>query len=216
VLVQVYHPGPREAGIFYCRLPGRPSGWIFSVTDKCFPEVVGDGVSTLERLILRDRRLRMQWATFARRHAGRLEEVPADGERIRLAVAGNHCQGTMFRDGARLATPALAQAIDAVARALPDFHFGRFDVRYAHVEELAAGRGFAVVELNGVTSEATNIYDPDWTLLAAYRTLFRQWSLAYRIGAANRRRGHRPSPLAALLRSAWEHYHGRPASALAD
>jgi hypothetical protein len=37
-----------------------------------------------------------------------------------------------------------------------------------------------------VTSEATNIYDPQNSLIDAYRILFRQWRIAFEIGAQNR------------------------------
>jgi hypothetical protein len=59
-----------------------------------------------------------------------------------------------------------------------------------------------VMELNGVTSEATAIYDARNGLFAAYRTLFDQWRLAFEIGAANRDRGVRtlgPLDLARLI-----------------
>jgi hypothetical protein len=62
-----------------------------------------------------------------------------------------------------------------------------------------AGRDFAIVELNGVTSESTNIYDPPWSLLTACRTLFRPWSLLYRIGYANRQRGQASAGILELL-----------------
>ena len=37
VVVQPFHPGPFEAGVFYYRLPGEAHGHLFSVTDKVFP-----------------------------------------------------------------------------------------------------------------------------------------------------------------------------------
>jgi len=43
--------------------------------------------------------------------------------------------------------------------------------------------------LNGATAESTEIYDPDSRLVDAYRQLFRQWSLVFEIGAANRAGG---------------------------
>ena len=79
--------------------------------------------------------------------------------------------------------------MDEIARAYRGFYVGRFDVRYTDVDAFKAGRDLAIVELNGVTSEPTNIYDPDGTLLDAYRQLFRQWSITFAIGAANRRAG---------------------------
>jgi membrane protein DedA with SNARE-associated domain len=216
VLVQAYHPGPLEAGIFYYRMPGEQRGRIFSITDKSFPEVTGDGSSTLEELILRHPRLRMQWKIFATRMAERWSSVPEEGERVRLAVAGNHCQGTMFLDGERLISPALERSIDAVARECDGFYFGRFDVRYGTEQALRDGHGYRFLELNGVTSESTDIYDPDNSLWAAYRTLFRQWRIAFEIGAANRRAGHRASSIPELIRAARAHYRNRPPNSAAD
>lgn len=216
MIVQPYHPGPFEAGVFYCRMPGGPRGRIFSITDKVFSELVGDGRSTVEALVWRHPRYRMQAATFLRRHAAERDRVLGAGERFRLAVAGNHCQGTLFQDGGHLWTAELERAIDRVARNFDGFNFGRFDVRYASVEAFRQGREFTVIELNGVTSESTNVYDPSWSLLRAYRTLFRQWSMLFRIGAENRRRGHRPSAAAALLRDVLRYYRGGRSAAVGD
>lgn len=199
VIAQRYHAGPHEAGIFYYRLPGWRTGRILSVTDKHFPFVVGDGSSSLERLVLSHPRYRMQARTFLSRLNGRRHRVPAAGERVALALAGNHAQGTMFRDGAHLVTPALEARIDRIARAYAGFFVGRFDVRYASVDAFKAGRDLAIVELNGATAEPTDIYDPDHSLLTAYRGLFRQWSIVFAIGAANRARGAAVSPASRLL-----------------
>lgn len=55
------------------------------------------------------------------------------------------------------------------------------------------------MELNGVTSEATHIYDPKLSLFDAYRVLFQQWRIAFEIGDLNRARGIRPASVADLL-----------------
>lgn len=216
VVVQTYHPGPHEAGIFYYRLPGDETGRIFSITDKVFPILIGDGKSTVEELIWRHPRYRMQADTFLARHDARRERILGDGEKLPLALAGNHCQGTMFRDGSRLITPELERAVDGIARPFDGFYIGRFDVRYSDVEAFKAGRDLAIVELNGATSESTNIYDPSWSLFAAYGVLFRQWSLLYRVGHANRRRGHASTPVVALLRLVRDYYRQRRIDPLAD
>lgn len=216
ILVQQYHPGPYEAGLFYYRMPGEPQGRLFSITDKRFPSVLGDGQATLETLILRDRRLRMQHRVFRDRFGGRLREIPPAGERVTLAVSGNHCQGTMFTDGEPLRDPRLERRLDAIAQHYDGFYFGRFDVRYSDVEAFRAGREMRIVELNGVTSESSNVYDPTYGVWRAYRTLCAQWSIAFRIGAANRRAGHPLSSLRELWRATREHYRERSVSTLAD
>jgi membrane protein DedA with SNARE-associated domain len=199
VIVQPYHPGPYEAGIFYYRMPHWPLGRILSITDKHFPFVIGDGVSTLEELVRAHPRYRMQADTFLRRHDTMVGVVLPDGARFQLAIAGNHAQGTLFRDGAHLLTPALERRVDDIARSYPGFFVGRFDVRYRDVDRFTAGDDLAIVELNGATAESTNIYDPDGSLLNAYRTLFRQWSIVFAIGAANRAQGAPVTPLRRLM-----------------
>jgi membrane protein DedA with SNARE-associated domain len=216
VIVQPYHPGPFEAGIFYYRIPGQPRGRIFSITDKQFAYVTGDGTSTLCQLVWRHPRYRMQAATFLERHKHERDRVLADGEVFRLVLAGNHCQGTLFRDGAHLLTLQLEHAIDRVARTFDGFHFGRFDVRYADVERFRAGEDFTIIELNGITSESTNIYDPSRSLLWAYRMLFRQWSILFQIGSMNRCAGHQPSRLRELIGDVVAYYRSPRAAALSD
>src|SRR5262249_4680627 len=130
--------------------------------------------------------------------------------------AGNHCQGTMFRDGAHLITRELEQTIEKIARHFSGFFIGRFDVRYTDPIAFKAGCNFAIVELNGATSESTNIYDPSWSLCKAYRTLCRQWSLLYRIGIANRERGHLPTDVLTLLRLIFGYYRGLRPDPIAD
>jgi hypothetical protein len=122
----------------------------------------------------------------------------------------------MFRDGSHLITRQLERAIDDVAQTFDGFHFGRFDVRYADVVLFRAGEDFAIVELNGVTSESTNLYDPRHSLIRAYRILFRQWSILFRIGAANRRRGYQASAAGDILRAIIGSYRRPRPSPLAD
>lgn len=199
LIVQEVAPGP-EFGIFYVREPGSERGRIFSVTEKILPSVTGDGERTLAQLILDDERAVCMARTHLARFADRLDEVPAPGETIRLVDVGTHSRGAIFRDGAWARTPALEDAIDRISRSYDGFFFGRYDVRVASHENLLAGRGLKIVELNGLTAEATHIYHPGSSLLAAYRVLFEQWRIAFAIGAANRERGHAPATLRELVR----------------
>jgi hypothetical protein len=209
VLVQPWHPGPHEAGIFYVRRPHESRGRIFSITDKRFPFVVGNGVSTLEELITKHPRYRRQASLFLSRHAADRGRVIAKHERFALGDIGNHAQGALFLEGGHLITPALEARVDAIARSVPGFFIGRFDVRYRDVDQFKAGLDLAIVELNGVTAESTNVYDPTGSLLAAYRTLFAQWRLVFRIGAANLRRGHGGVSLRRIAALIWAHLTDR-------
>ena len=216
ILAQPLDTGPFEAGVFYYRMPGEARGRIFSITDKLFPIVTGDGASPLRRLILRHPRYRMQWRTFFARHRDQLNRILARDEKFQLAHAGNHCQGTLFCDGSHLITPQLEAAIDEIAQRLPGFHFGRFDVRYRDVDSFTSGCELTVIELNGVTSESTNLYDPRRSIVWAYHTLFCQWSLLFSIAAANRRRGVEVSRASELVGEILRYYRSPRPAALSD
>ncbi|HKM62798.1 MAG TPA: D-alanine--D-alanine ligase [Acidisphaera sp.] len=201
VLLQELVPHEGEAGLFYIREPGATEGRITSITLKYAPYVVGDGRSTLRELVLADERAGKVPHLYLPRLQPRLDTVPAQGERVRLVFAGNHCKGSIFEDGAAYASQEMTEAIDRLARAMPDFHFGRIDVRYESIAALRRGTGFRVIEINGVTSEPTHIWDPQTRLLDAWRSQLYHYGTAFRIGRANRARGFKPPSIPFMLRA---------------
>ena len=102
-IVQKYIAG-LEFGIFYYRYPGQSKGRIFSITEKHFPTVVGDGASSITDLILRDERAVCLADLYLARLKRPSDDVPAAGESITLAELGSHCRGSVFLNGARLRT----------------------------------------------------------------------------------------------------------------
>ena len=221
LIAQAYHPGPEECGILWARTPGAPGGRILSVTRKQFPVIVGDGERTLGELIDDHPRFRLQRHVFRARHAARLHTVVGAGERVRLSMSGNHCQGTLFMDGADLVTPELSRVVGDLAESFADggFDFGRFDVRFESEEKLRSGESLAVVEVNGTSSESTNMYDPEKPLAWSLAVLARQWRVMYELGAWRVRSGARKPTLRDMrdiMRRADIARRARGGSSLAD
>lgn len=205
VLLQEYVAGPNEAGVFYFRNPCSNRGRIFSITEKIFPTIKGDGIRTIEALIRADPRASLIAGTYLQRFRERTTEILPPGQELKLVETGNHAQGCIFCDGGRLWSEELEKRIDGVSRRFPGFFVGRFDIRYEDEREFRAGRNLQIVELNGSSSEATSVYDARNSLFVAYRTLFRQWRIVFRIGATNRARGMEPLSLKAIWQE-WRHY----------
>jgi len=197
-IVQQYVPG-REFGVFYVRYPDDERGRVFSVTEKRMPVLVGDGCRTLEELILADDRAVCMADSYLRSNSERAQDVPAAGETVQLVEIGTHCRGAIFLNGSYAITPALEETIEKIASTFDGFFFGRFDIRVPTLEDFMAGQNLKVIELNGVTSEATHIYDPKLSLINAYRVLFEQWRIAFEIGYRNREQGVRSSSAMELL-----------------
>ena len=119
---------------------------------------------------------------------------------MQLVFAGNHCKGSIFRNGHEHITPALAARIEAIARAIPDFHFGRFDVRYDGAAALRRGEDFRIIEINGVGAEATHIWDPSTNLWDIWGVQLHHYGAAFDIGRRMRAAGAKTSGLRAMYR----------------
>ncbi|MCA9292502.1 MAG: alpha/beta fold hydrolase [Phycisphaerales bacterium] len=227
-IAQVYHPGPAEFGVMWARNTTEPGpiddapGFVFSVTRKTFPVIRGDGKSTIEELIWHHKRYRMQAKRFLKRLSNRRDEVLDEGRTLQIAMAGNHCQGTMFTDGADLITPELSRWMEQLAQSYREpgtgkrFDYGRIDVRCASEEAFRRAEGLGVVEINGTSSESTNLYDPNKSIFWMYGVLFRQWRVAYAIGARRRAEGAAPMTITELWRSIRRHRQARRGPAIAD
>ena len=181
-LVQEFVDG-EEYGVFYYREPNKAIGEIFSVTRKIYLSIKGDGKHTLEELILKDARAVCMAETHFEKHIDYLYTIPEAGVKIPLVELGTHSRGAIFKEGSHLITEPLTKGIDRISKSFEGFYYGRFDIKVPSTEHLKRGKNLTVIELNGVTSESTNIYDPNYSFFFGLKTLIKQWRLVYKIGA---------------------------------
>jgi len=194
---------PGEAGLFYMRDPGAPAGELIGVLLRALPAVHGNGRDSIGTLVAADTRLARAASAGAHAFGVDRERVPAVGERVVLSTVASTRAGGAYLDGTHLVTPALVAAVDAVAKDMgADFTVGRFDVRYADRTALQRGE-FTIMEINGAGSEAVHAWDPKYRIRDVYRIVFAKQHRLFRIGAEQRRRGHRPIGIAALARLYW-------------
>lgn len=200
VIIQSYISWHGEAGVFYVRRPGQPRGEIFSLTLRYYPFVRGDGVKSLRKLILTNPRTRWKKGLLFDLHRDWLDDVPPAGALIRLAIVGSNRVGGLYVDANQYVTAAMTSRFDEIANSIPEFHFGRFDIRFRTLEKLQCGEDFSIIEINGAGAEAVHIWDPDCSVLKGYRVLFEQQRLMFTIGAANQARGFQPMSPGDLIR----------------
>jgi hypothetical protein len=200
LLLQKYLPEEGEAGIFYARDPQTGRAGIIGIALRYFPRIRGDGSSTVAMLISRDARARRCAGNERSECTADRSYVPAHGEIVRLATVGSTRVGGLYRDGAEFNTPQLSAAIDAIARDMPQFFCGRFDVRFDSLQNLAKGTGFTIMEINGAGSEAIHAWDPEFSLFKGLKIVFSKQRLLFEIGAAMRAKGAVPIGLGELAR----------------
>lgn len=191
-----------EAGVFYIRHPNKTEGEIISITLKYTPWVIGDGERTLKELILADDRAGKLSHIYLDRHANKLNSVLKKGEAFRLAFAGSHSRGSIFRNGNIYITKQLTQSLDRFFDGVPGFHYGRLDLKFKDIESLSKGEDYQILEINGASSEATHIWDSRTKLREAILTLLNQYKILFQIGNAQRQVGHKPPSLLSLYK-AW-------------
>lgn len=214
LLIQQLIPYDGEAGVFYARMPNETQGRIFSLTLRYFPYVIGNGTSSLQELIQSNPRTGFKANYFLGKtpeHRGLSEEklamIPAEGEMVRLAFIGSIRIGGIYRDARHLITPELAGRFDEIARSIPEFYYGRFDVRFKSTELLKAAENFSIIEINGAGSEPIHAWDPEFSFFTLYRELFKTQRLMFRIAAENRKRGFKPDGLRNFMRAAIRQHH---------
>ena len=119
-------------------------------------------------------------------------------------------------NGERLRTPELEAWVARIGADARGFHYGRLDVRFPDEAACLRGEGGRILDVNGVVSESTNMYDPSWGALRAWRLMKAHWREAFRIGAANRRAGVEGLTLREVLRRRRAWRRTAPADAVAD
>ena len=186
-LVQEFVPFENEVGIFYYRYPHEKRGCISGIVAKEFLAVTGDGMSTIEDLLQKEKRYILQLPVLRKTYGDELKRILRQGEKCLLVPYGNHVRGAKFIDASHLIDDELTLVIDHICQQVPGFYFGRLDIRYQSWEELKQGKNFTVIELNGAGSEPTHIYDPRHSIFFAWKEIVRHLNILARISQINHR-----------------------------
>lgn len=192
-----------EAGVFYVRHPEAVEGKITSLTLKYTPYVIGDGYRTLAELIALDPRAGELSHLYSERHQCIWDDIIPKGEPFCLIFAASHSRGAIFRDGRELINDNLRKSLDQIFEDIPDYFYGRLDIKFQDIKGLKEGRNFDIVEINGASSESINIWDRNASFFDAIKTLLQQYHTLFKLGHANRARGHKTPGLMQLYR-AWK------------
>jgi len=184
-LIQEYVPFKNEVGIFYYRFPNEEKGHISGIVKKEFLTVRGDGVSTVEQLLLKNKRAVLQLPTLRIKEKDKMSIVLQKEEELIIVPYGNHVRGAKFLDDSSLIDEELTTRIDTICKKVKGFYFGRLDIRYNDWEELKQGKNFSIIELNGSGSEPTHIYDPRHSVFWAWKEIAKHWKILYRVSKLN-------------------------------
>lgn len=202
LVIQPFLTAPGEAGLFYWRLPDSAHGELAGVALRYFPQVTGDGLHNIGQLIKQSPRLKRLWQS-GHECTVDLQCIPQNGEIVRLATIGSTRVGGLYKNGKQYMTAQLAATVDAILQDIPEFYFGRLDVRFESLEQLERGE-FKIIELNGAGAEAIEAWDPECSLVEAFKIIFRKQAKAFEIGAMNRQQGYQSASLWEVATLNWQ------------
>ncbi len=179
---------PVELGVFFIKYPGQ-AGRVTSIVRKDFLMVTGDGCASVNELLLANERA----VLTAGLKSDTLREIknyrPRRGESMLIEPIGNHCRGTKFLNDSDKIDDELHKVFNTLASEIPDFYFGRFDIRCKSMGDLKKLKNFKIIELNGAGSEPSHIYQPGYSLWKAYRDIFWHLNVLAEISRLNHKNG---------------------------
>lgn len=187
-LLQEYVDYDYEYNVLFYKVPGEATGKITSVTVKQYMSVRGDGTSTVQELMQRDRNSILQVKRFRKSNPELLKLIPAKDMMLIIEPVGNHARGTKFFDGRGMVDKRMTESFTRIANQIPGMHIFRFDVKCKKPEDLYNGF-FKIVELNGAGGEPTHIYESGYSLWKAWGDLLQQWNLIYKVSRFNHEHG---------------------------
>ena len=187
-LLQQFVSFTAEAGIFYYRFPGEKSGHISGIVGKEFLTVTGDGNATIKELLLANDRFVLQLPALQQSMGNDLMTILPKSKSLTLVPYGNHSRGAMFLDWSEKINDELVEMVNGICKKIPEFYFGRLDIKFNTWEELNKGINFSIIEVNGAGSEPTHMYDPKHTIFFAWKEIIRHWNILYRISKLNRKK----------------------------
>ena len=204
-LIQEFIDYPMEFGVFYHRFPISKKDGITSVVRKEFLTIIGNGKSQFGELVKENIRANSRISYLKKKYKSKWNQIIPSGISYKLEPIGNHNRGTKFIDGNYLINDRLTDVFRNIAKPLEGYYYGRFDIKVNSLEDLYEGKNIKIIELNGTNSEPAHIYDPDYSLIKAYKDIIKHMKLVYEIGMENRQLGIKPEPFKNVLKGLYHH-----------
>ena len=185
-LLQEFIDYPIELGVFIIKTPDGKRREITSVTKKKFLTIKGDGESTFKNLVVKNIRAVNRKNEFEKKYKLQWNTIVEKNKEIILEPIGNHNRGTEFIDANDLISNELLEVMDRISLYLPEFYYGRIDLKTKSIDDLYKGKNIKLLEINGVNSEPSHIYDKNISILTAYKDLFKHMNIMYEISRQNK------------------------------
>ena len=187
--IQEFIAYPIEVSLFYYRYPNEPKGVITGFLQKEPMQVTGDGIHSLEELILMNSKSGKRIGELRMQHEHSFHSILPAGEKYMLSYAANHNRGAHFIDLKNEIDENILAILDDISHSVDDFFYGRYDIMCSSIQDLKQGRNFVILEYNGCGAEPNHFYDTGYTLTNAWKEILKHWKILYGISRYNYKAG---------------------------
>jgi hypothetical protein len=185
-IIQEYINEQLEFGVFYVKMPKESKGKVVSIVQKEFMHVIGNGKETVLELLEKNQRALLSLDKLKSFYPELMKTVPQQNDKVLIEPIGNHNRGTKFLDRNDLISNEVSSVFDEICGHLPNFFYGRLDIKAKDELNLSTGHEIKVFEVNGANAEPAHIYDPKHSFWYAQSVLFKHWYMMAKIAAANK------------------------------
>lgn len=192
-LIQEYIDTDCEYGVFVVFFPKTNEYKITSLTDKKYFEIQGDGVNSIENLILKKDRGIVSFEKLKNNSKLNFQNIPAKGEIVVIHKMGNHNKGTEFIDIGTKISDKMNEQFSELMQLLPDIQYGRFDVKTNSFSDLETFNYMKIMEFNGLAAEPIHIYDSSVGFINAIKSFLTHHQYIIDISKYNKSKGITPS-----------------------
>ena len=179
------------AHIYYERRPDDDVGHIVSLALSYYPCVTGDGVRSVQELVLADPLWSADAAQYLSQCASDWNLVPAAGQQYRLTTVGASMDYMITQDSRELITPEITVYWDKICRSLPEFYAGCLTVGLQSSKDLKTGENVTLLTIKG-PGFYPHILDGGMRVIDALKAINQSVYNAFAIGLVNKKRGHKP------------------------
>lgn len=201
-LLQEFVDYRREYSVLMYRYPKTGVVGVSSFIEKTYPEVVGDGIRSLEQLIDEDQNpfLKKEW--IKEKFQDELTSTLAKGEVKRVDIIGNYSRGAKFHSLNETIDDNLVEWAANLFKQVDGIDFCRLDLKADSVEAMKKGE-FKLLELNGAKSEPLHIYDPKYTFTRILKDIHLHWKILAQIAQQRIKLSYEMPPLIDGVKSWW-------------
>ena len=179
-LLQEYIDYEKEFSVLFYRYPQEQKFGVSSFIEKTYPNVIGDGKSTLRTLIDQYNNPFLLKEKVYKRLSEDLDTIPAGGTKIILDFIGNYSRGAKFHSKMEYVSEEMASMLSSLFQKADGLNFFRIDLKSDSVDTFLEGK-FKVLEINGMKSEPLHIYDENSTFIDNSRIIKEHWNIIEKI-----------------------------------